>query len=97
VAANAEALGDEPLLLCPCMHEDHVGVSAPGRVEGLARALGHHLHLDPRPDCEQGQDMAEEAAVLRRGGGGEHDGALAGGGGAREGGESEEREQGRAT
>ena len=52
IALHAEALGEEGFLGGPGMDEHDVGIAAPRRVERLAGALGHHLHLDAGPGLE---------------------------------------------
>jgi hypothetical protein len=64
--------------------QHHIGIAAPGRVEGLAGAEGDHLHGDAGLGLEQRQQVLEQAGLLGGGGGGDDDrgrlGPNAGGG-----------------
>ena len=55
IALHAEALGEELVLLRLRMHEDDVGIAAPRRVERLAGAQRHDLHVDAGARLEQRQ------------------------------------------
>ena len=62
---HAEPVRDEFFLLRLGMGEQHIGVAAPRRVDGLARALRDDARRDAGLRCEQRQEMAEEAGILR--------------------------------
>ena len=64
VALHPEAVGDEFLLLRPCVDEDDIGVAAPCGLECLSRSLRDHLDIDAGLLLEEWQKITKQAGVL---------------------------------
>ena len=73
-ALRGKTFGHELLLGCRVVHEDDIGVTAAAGVQRLARAHGHHAHVNACGLLEGRQQVAEQARLLGAGGAGHHDG-----------------------
>ena len=66
VALDAETIDEEFFFSRLGVHEHHIGVPTPSRIERLAGALGDDFHVDTGLLLEDREQISERPRILRR-------------------------------
>jgi hypothetical protein len=72
----AETIRDKAFFRGAIMHKDHIRITTPPDIQGLAGAQSHHPHGNACFTREDRQDMAEQSGLFRAGGGSDRNAAF---------------------